>query len=105
MDEPDPNDPADLQPMVDFVFWMTVATKLQAKGVVSKVPFVTGKKAKVQELMQQAVTRGVAPKKDKATIRRVIREVARYSGMDSPPRRRVEELIVVMQHYQEFVDV
>jgi len=105
MDEPDLNDPADLQPMVDFLFWIRVATKLQEKGFISKVPFVSPNAGKSHELMQQAASRGVFPKKDKATIRRVILEAAQHSGMEPPPRKMFEQLVVVMQHYQKVVDV
>lgn len=102
MDKPDLNDPTELQPIIDFLFWINVAKKLQAVGLVAKVPYVIGNQATVRRLVRRAAAQGVAPRKDKVTIRRVILQIPFYSGSE-PPREQTLDAFVAMTHqYQRF---
>ena len=101
----DDNYPADLQSLLDFLYWMSALAQLQAHGVVTNAPVVTGDKAKILHVIQLAAVRGLTPQTDEGTIRRVILDAARMSGMESPPPQKVEDLVFLMQQYQKTVDL
>ena len=99
--ERDLNDLAQLQSVVDFLHWISIAAKLEAVGVVANMPVITGDRATFRQIAREAVACGVVARKDKATIQRVVQEAVHYLGKEQPPKQSLDAFVFLLQCYPQ----
>lgn len=102
--QPDLNDRPQLQAAADFLFWSTTFTTMDEIGLDTNLPVVQFDRETIWQIAQQAAIRGISPKKDKPTIRRVIREIESYAGSEPLTRQARARLVTVAKSYQQVAD-